>query len=65
VARKLPASAALAKTIIIRRLMTFSFGMDGAVRHGAFVRRWRARGKQMPTSRWTENGKTYWLPQLN
>src|ERR1700716_881806 len=65
VARRLPASAALARTIITRRLMTFSFGMDGAVRHGALVRRWRARGKQNPTSRWTENGETYWLPQLN
>src|SRR5712664_580667 len=29
------------------------------------VRRWRARGRQMPTSRWTEDGKTYLLPQLN
>jgi hypothetical protein len=34
VARRLPASAALAKTIITRRLMIFSFGMDGAVHHG-------------------------------
>jgi hypothetical protein len=33
-ARRLPASAALAKTIITRRLMTFSLGMDGAARHG-------------------------------
>jgi hypothetical protein len=39
VARKLPASAALAKTIITRRLMTFSFGMDGAVRHDGLVQK--------------------------
>jgi hypothetical protein len=34
-ARRLPASAALAKTIIARRLMTFSFGMDGPSLAGA------------------------------
>jgi hypothetical protein len=29
------------------------------------VRRWRARGRQMPTSRWTGDGKANLLPQLN
>jgi hypothetical protein len=29
------------------------------------VRRWRARGRQMPTSRWTGDGKARLSPQLN
>jgi hypothetical protein len=29
------------------------------------VRRWRARGRQMPTSRWTGDGKACLSPQLN
>jgi len=41
-----------------------SFGMDGAVRYEGLVRCWRAGRRQMPTCRWTENGKTYLLPQL-
>jgi hypothetical protein len=35
VARRLPASTALAKIIITRPLMTFSFGMGGIFRHRA------------------------------
>src|ERR1700682_697255 len=35
VARRLPASTALAKIIITRPLMTFSFGMGGTFRHRA------------------------------
>src|SRR5450755_3549013 len=48
VARRLPASTALAKIIITRPLMTFSSSLGGIVRHRADA----GVSKKMPTSRW-------------
>src|SRR5712671_8057975 len=58
VARRLPASSALAKIIITRPLMTFSFWDGRDFPPQGLVRRWRVRGRQMPTSRWSEDEDT-------
>src|SRR5258708_18718512 len=64
VARRLPASAALAKIIITRPIMTSPLQWADFPPQG-LVRRRRFRERQTPTSRWTEDGDASLSSLLN